>query len=80
MIRSVKNKFCATGDGAEFPDRQFVFVDGIMVQNVVLFKQKGVIDKIVIHRKIADGNVGIRYDRLQIDGLPVPWTGIYALF
>nr|DAW93817.1 MAG TPA: hypothetical protein [Caudoviricetes sp.] len=49
MICTVKYKLCPTGDGAEFSNEQFITIDRILIQNVVLFKIFWFARKVIIY-------------------------------
>ena len=79
MVGAGKEKLCSAGDGAEFPDGQFVPVDGVVVEYVVGLKVRGVVDKVVVHGVFAHGDIGICDHRFQVNGLPVPGAGVNFL-
>ena len=58
MVRAVEQEFGAAGDGTELPDDQPVVVDRVMVQHIVLLKFRWVIDKVIVHRVVANLNAG----------------------
>ena len=76
MVGAGEQELDAAGKGAEFADDQPVVVDGIVVKDVVLFKQAGVVYKIIVHSKVPDGDVGVGDGGFQIDGLAVAGAGI----
>ena len=79
MVGAGEEKLCSAGDGAEFPDGQFVPVDGVVVEHVAGLKVRGVVDKIIVHGVFAHGDIGICDHWFQINGLPVPGAGINFL-
>ena len=56
-------------------DFQLVTVDGIVVENVVLFKIPRIANKNVIDGVVADLNIRPGHDIFQIYGLPVTGAG-----
>ena len=71
MVGAGEQKLCPAGDGTKFPDDKFVMVDRIVVQYIVLLKLLRVIDKVVIHGKVPDKDIGIFDDIFQINGFMV---------
>ena len=49
MVGAGKQEFRAAGNGAEFADLQLIAVNGIMIQNIVLFKLPRIMDVVVIN-------------------------------
>ena len=76
MVAAGEQKLCAAGNGAEFSDNQSVSVDGIVIEDVILFKLPGIVDEIIIDRVIAHLNIRSCDDVLQINALLVVGTGI----
>ena len=61
-------------------EQNFVMVDRIVVQYIVLLKLPWVIDKVVIHSKVPDKDVGIFDDIFQINGFVVVGARINILW
>lgn len=80
MVGAVEQEPHAAGQRTELSDNQPVAVHGIVVQHVVALETDGVGRKIVIYRIFPDFDVGVADDLLQIDRLPVPFTGINLTF
>ena len=80
MVGAGEQKLCAAGDGTKFAYHKFVMIDWIVIQYIVAFKLSRVIDKVVIHGKIPDNDVGILHDAFQINRLMVVCARINFLW
>ena len=80
MVGTGEQKLCAAGDGTKFADYKPIMVDWIVVQYIVLLKLPWVIDKVVIHSKVPDKDVGIFDDIFQINGFVVVGARINILW
>lgn len=80
MIGASEQKLCPAGDRAKFSNDKFVMVDRIVVQYIVLLKLPWVMDKVVIHGKVPDKDVGIFDDIFQIYGCVVVGARINILW
>ena len=59
MISACEHELRPACYGAEPPNFQFVAVDGIVIEYVVLFKVTGIVDEIVVDRVVANFNVRV---------------------
>ena len=62
MVSTVEQKSCSAGDRAEFADFQFIAVDIIMVENIVLLEIARVVHKVVVNCVLADLDVRVGDD------------------
>ena len=77
MVCTVKQKLCATCNRTELSDYQLVVIDGIMIENIVLFKVPWIVHKVVVKSKVSDFDVRVCDYVFQIHYRIVPFTGIY---
>jgi len=80
MIGTVEQELCPAGNGAEFPDFQPISIDGILVEDIMLFKFSGVMDKVMVHGIIPHGNGRVRDGIFQINRPCIVKTGIHGIF
>ena len=80
MIGTVEQELCPAGNGAEFPNFQPIPIDGILVEDIMLFKFSGVMDKVMIHGIIPHGNGRVRDGIFQINRPCIVKTGIHGIF
>lgn len=50
MVGAVEREFCTAGDGAELPYDQLVVVDGIVVQDIILFELPRISKRYTMHK------------------------------
>lgn len=75
MIGADEKKFCAAGDGTEFPDAQFIVIYGIMIEHIVFLKPAGIIYKVIIDTVFPNRYRWVINDALKIYGLLIPPNG-----
>ncbi|MPM57588.1 hypothetical protein SDC9_104410 [bioreactor metagenome] len=76
VVGGIENELCAGGDRAVFAEDQRVMVDRIMVEHAIFDKIPRVVRKIVIHGEVADPDVRLVDDTVQINRPVVSGTGI----
>ncbi len=76
VVGTVEQEPCAARYRTEPADYQPVAVDGVVVQDVVLFELRRVVHEIVVDRVVPDLDHRVADDRVQVDRLPVVRAGI----
>ncbi len=77
MIGAVEQKFRAASDRTELADNKPFAMDRIVIQHVVPLEIAQIVHEIVVNRIVTDLDRRIADDRIQINRLQVPDTGIY---
>ena len=59
MVRAREEKLRAARNRAELADDQPIPIDGIVIQHIVLFKPRRVVNKVVVYRVVANDDIRV---------------------